>query len=248
MKVEILGVKIDRIFKKEALEKIREFLESGESHQIVTVNPEFIMTAQYDLEFRNILNQSTLSLPDGVGLILASWYLKKPLRERITGTDLVYEIAKIASENQKSIYFLGAGDDIAKKCALNLKKLYPSLLIRGVESGFRFHWWRLSEETLRKKINRSHAEILLVAYGAPKQEKWIYHNLPYFKNIRLAIGVGGAFDYISGQVKRAPETWRKLGLEWFWRLLSQPWRLNRIITATLKFPQAILKEKNNEKS
>lgn len=247
MKAEILGVKIDKINLEEVLEKIKKFVQSNQQYYIVTPNPEFLMAAQKDEEFKNILNKADLSLPDGVGLKLASWYLKNPIDQRITGTDLVWGIAKLAAQENYSLYLLGARPGIAEKVTLRLKKKNPGLKIAGFESGCLSKDERMSDERIIQQINGSQPDILLVSFGAPKQEKWIYHNLPRLSSVKLAMGVGGAFDFISGKVKRAPKLIRNLGLEWLFRLLIQPWRIQRILTATLRFSLAIIKSKNRQK-
>lgn len=248
MKIDILGVKIDRISLTDTLQKIKDYLNSDKLHLIVTPNPEFLVAAYYDQEFKNILNSADLAIPDGFGLKLAGLYLKKPLLDRITGTDLVYEIAKICSQEKKSIYFLGALPSIAEKAAINLKNQFPPLKIAGFESGFRTRFYfKLPDFLLLTKINRSKPDVLLVAYGAVKQEKWIAKHLKNMPSVKIAIGIGGAFDFISGEVKRSPRIIRQLGLEWFWRLIKQPWRFNRILTATFRFSHLVIKTKNHEK-
>lgn len=244
--MNILGVKIDNLTKPEVLQKISEFLQSDNQHQIVTVNPEFIMAAQHDDEFRNILNKADLSVADGVGLKFAAKRFGQALKERITGVDLVYEIAKIAEQNNKSIYLLGAKGKVPEKTVIKLLEKYPKLKIAGYETGYRHAWWKFSDEKLVSHIKRSQADILLVAFGHPKQEKWIYHNLPKMPLVKLAMGVGGAFDYISGHVKRAPQWMRSIGLEWLYRVIRQPWRLPRIMTAVVKFSWAVLKTKKEK--
>lgn len=241
MPLNILGVKIDNSVKSEVLQKISGFLQFDKSHQIVTVNPEFIMAAQYDDEFRAILNKADLSVADGVGIKFAARRFGQRLKERITGMDLVEEIARLAEQLNKSIYLLGGKHQVAEKTALKLLEKYPKLKIAGFESGYRHWWWKLSDEKIVSHIRRSQTDILFVAFGHPKQEKWIYHHLPKMPLVKLAMGVGGAFDYISGHVKRAPKWMRDLGLEWLYRLIRQPWRLPRIMTAVVRFSWAVLR-------
>jgi len=230
---KILGVKIDKVNLAEALAKIQAFLLVDELHQIVTVNPEFIMGAQKDDLFKRIINESFLAIPDGVGLQFAASFLGVKIGERLTGVDLTWEIAKIAAEKNYSIYLLGAKPGVGDMVKQKLELIYPNLKIAGTYAG------SPDEEGITDKINESEADILLVAFGAPGQEKFIYENKEKLK-VKLAMGVGGTFDYIAGIVPRAPEWLRNIGLEWFYRLVKQPQRLNRIITATIKFPLAVL--------
>ena len=248
MKTTILGIKIDQLSKEKVLETISGYLDSASPHFIITPNPEFLVAASADQEFKDVLNQADLAVPDGTGLMLAGKFLHKPLKERLTGTDLVYELADLCSRKQKSIYFLGAMPGIAEEAALNLKKQRPDLKIAGFESGFRTRFYfKLPDWLLLAKINRSKADVLLVAFGAGQQEKWIHRYLTKFSSVKVAMGIGGAFDFISGRVKRSPQFMRKLGLEWLWRLGHEPWRYNRIITATFRFGRLVLKDKKNAK-
>ena len=230
---KILGIKIDELSKDQVLKKILEFLKSNNInqnlHQIATVNPEFILAAQKDEEFKKVLNNTDLSVPDGVGLKFAGQYIG----ERITGVDLTWELAKIASTNDYSIFFLGAKEGIAKKAASIMKQKYPKLKIAGTYAG------NPNEKGIVKRINDVHADILLVAFGAPKQDKFIANN-KISLNVKVAMGVGGTFDYIAKIVPRAPKWMRSLGLEWFYRVIRQPSRIKRIFNATIKFPILVI--------
>ena len=233
---KILGVKIDRVSFSEALAKIQAFLMVDELHQVTTVNPEFIVTAQNDANFEEILNKSDLNVPDGFGLQCAAWFLGQKIDERITGVDLTWEIAKIAAENNYSIFFLGAAEGVAEIAAHRIKLLNPELKIAGTYSG------SPSEEGIVERINSTSADVLLVAYGAPRQEKFIAENKGQLK-VKLAMGVGGTFDYIAGIVPYAPIWMRKCGLEWLYRLFTQPKRAKRIFNAVIVFPYLVLKNK-----
>jgi len=240
MKLDILGVKIDNFSLIEVLNKILGFLSSTGQHQIATVNPEFIMAAQRDDEFRNILNKCDLNVADGFGIALAARRLGQKLIQRVTGVDLMWEIIKIAEQTGKSVFLLGAKKGVAERTAYKIQERYPGITITGAESGFRSWHRHFSDEKLVEIVNRRQPDILFVAFGQVKQEKWIYHNLPKVPSVKLAMGVGGAFDYISGRVKRAPKWMRSIGLEWLYRLIRQPWRLPRILTAVVKFSFAVL--------
>ena len=236
-KVKILGVKIDNLSFLATLKKIESFIESGKPHQIATVNSEFIMASQKDSEFKKILNAADLAVPDGIGPIFASGFLygrKNRLKERIAGIDLVWELAKIASEKGWSIYFLGAAPGVAKKTANRLRLIHRNLKIAGVSEGQP----KFSENQVIRDIKKSKANILLVAYGAPKQDEFIHNNLKKL-GAKVAMGVGGSFDFIIGKQIRAPKWLQKLGLEWLWRLIREPKRAGRIFTATVRFPWSV---------
>jgi N-acetylglucosaminyldiphosphoundecaprenol N-acetyl-beta-D-mannosaminyltransferase len=247
MKRNILGIKIDSLTFDEAIEKIDSLIVANKPSQVVTVNPEMVMAAQKDEEFRRLINQADLVVPDGFGIMLAAKFLGKPLRERITGVDLTWAIGKLAEDRGYSVFFLGAKAGVAKVTAERFKKLHPRLKIAGSYAG------SPDDQNTLAILKRTKPDILLVAFGAPKQEKFIYnliHNVSNFEfrisNFpRLSVGVGGTFDYIAGVYPYPPEWLRKLGLEWLFRLITQPWRWQRIMTATIKFPWAVLRSKLN---
>jgi len=224
--MEILGVKIDNLAIDEVLEKVEGFLKSDKQHYLVTPNPEFLVKAQKDEDFKKILNQADLAVPDGIGLIFASRFLGQSIKRRITGVDLMELFCQRAVQKKWPVFLMGAGPGVAEKAAKNLEKKYPGLKVgAGFEDVF------------------GEPEILFVALGAPKQEKWINENLSKMPSVKLAIGVGGAFDFISGRVRRAPKFIQIIGLEWFWRFSCQPWRAKRIYNAAVKFPWLVVKSK-----
>jgi len=239
MKTQILGVKIDSISFQEAIAKIDRFVCDKKSSQIVTVNPEFIMAAQKDRIFKKILNKADLAVADGFGLMMAASYLERPLKERITGVDLTWAICKLAEDRGYSVFLLGGTKGVAEKTAFRIKKIHPRLKVVGFYAG------KPNDQKTLNIIKKAKPDILFVAFGAPKQDKFIFdlnHSKDEF-HPSLSIGVGGTFDYIAGIVPRAPEWMRRLGLEWLYRLSKQPTRLNRIIIAVFKFPFAVFKQK-----
>jgi len=215
-RISILGVGVDNGSKQEVLEKITRLVADGKRHYIVTPNPEFVILAQKDKQFAKILAEADLAVPDGVGLVLASRLLygrKKSLRERVTGVDLMMEICRVANKRRWSVFFLGAGEGVAEKCARKFKERY-GLAVVGTHSGWAD---RLGDDenrlAIKKKIGLKGCHFIFVAYGAGKQEKWIKRNLAKIP-VKVAVGVGGAFDFLSGEVNRAPEIIRQFGLEW----------------------------------
>lgn len=237
-KIEILGIRISTLNREEALSKIKEFLSSRKKHFIVTPNPEIILAARNDEELFYILNSADLAISDGIGLKFASWLSGKNL-PRITGADLLKKILKLASEEGKRVGILNwkNGFSSRRDIVLALSKKYPGLKFE-VENIPREIKVGLSEEFLE-----SRPEILFVALGAPWQEKFIFHNLKKIPGLKLAIGIGGALDFITGKKKRAPKILRILGLEWLWRLLHQPNRSTRIFNAVIVFPFRLLRSK-----
>jgi N-acetylglucosaminyldiphosphoundecaprenol N-acetyl-beta-D-mannosaminyltransferase len=270
----ILGTRVDNLTKAEVLAKIQQLLLSNETgKQLVTTNPEFILAAQKDEEFRQIINDSWLSIADGYGIRLAAKYLdltqesgagsREPanffsrfwlpasnfllgmkvalwgalkkdkkldiIKETITGTDLVGEICKVLRDKRQEtrIFLLGGYGDTPKIVAEKLLQQFNNLTIDC--SVF-------EAENIIEKINSFQPAILFVALNHPKAQTWIDENLPKMPSVKLAVGVGGAFDYLSGKIKRAPESWRSNGFEWLYRLLHQPKRLKRIWQASASFP------------
>jgi N-acetylglucosaminyldiphosphoundecaprenol N-acetyl-beta-D-mannosaminyltransferase len=244
MSIKILGIKINKITNAEILNRIGSFLNSSEGHYIVTANPEIAILARKDREFRDIVNKADLVVPDGIGLVYASKIIsrKEALSERSQGVDLIYRIAKNFDNppGKLHLFFLGARGEGAKLTAQRIKRNFPNIEIAGFFGG------DSGEEGDRiavSIINQSKANIVFVAYGAPDQEKWIARNLKKMPTVRLAIGVGGAFDMISGKITRAPLWMRNAGLEWLWRLAKEPTRIGRIYNATIKFTWFILTNK-----
>jgi len=232
-RVTILGVPFDNKKNSEVLELILHKLSGTARHFfIATPNPEMLLEARKNHEFKKILQQTDLNIPDGFGIMLASKIVKTPLAERVTGTDLMQAICHRAPEGTK-IFLLGAAPGIAEKTKETLEKKFPHIKIVGTHSGSPAPE---EDQHILQLMNQSGAELLFVAFGAPKQEMWIARNLPHLTHIKIAMGVGGAFDFISGNVKRAPNWMRKIGLEWLYRLIKQPSRIGRIFNATIKFP------------
>jgi exopolysaccharide biosynthesis WecB/TagA/CpsF family protein len=238
-RLKILGVPVDAISYGEWMSQIGKWVRAGTgARHVCTVNPEFIIVARRDPIFFNILNRAAICVPDGVGLLWASRHLGAPLPERITGSDGVPLIARHAAEKGWKLFFLGAGKGIAERAAAILKAQHPQLFIAGTYGGSPAE---REEDSIVALINDSDADILLVAYGAPEQDKWIARNLPRLQ-VAMAMGVGGSFDFIAGVVPRAPQWMRDRGLEWLYRLLRQPWRLRRMLRLP-RFVLAVLRQK-----
>ncbi len=206
--------------------------------QIVTVNPEFIMAARRDPAFAAVLNNADLAVPDGIGLIWASRWRGRPLPERVAGVDLVERVAAVAARRGLPVYLLGAQAGVAAAAADVLVARYPGLIVAGTYAASPAPD---EDEAIVARINQAQASILFVAYGAPRQELWIQRNREHLK-LGVAVGVGGAFDFISGRSHRAPRWMQRLGLEWLHRLYHEPWRWRRML-ALPRFVWAVLREK-----
>jgi len=233
--VVILGVPVDNITEEEALAKLEAFIENGRPHQVVTVNPEFVVAAQSDAKFFQVLKGADLSLPDGVGLLWAARFLGTPLSERLAGVDTVRRIAGLAAERGYRLFLLGAAEGVAEATAMRLEEENPGLKVAGTYAGSPDPQ---EEEEIVEMVRAARPHALLVAYGAPQQDLWIHRNLGRL-GVPVVMGVGGAFDFISGKAKRAPGWMQRLGLEWLHRLLHQPWRWRRML-ALPKFVWLVL--------
>jgi N-acetylglucosaminyldiphosphoundecaprenol N-acetyl-beta-D-mannosaminyltransferase len=235
--VHILGIRVDDVTYDEALARMEEFIADGRPHQVTTVNPEFIMTAQEDPSFAQILNRAHLNLPDGQGLIWAASLLGVSLRERVTGVDTVVRLAQLSAEKGYSIFLLGAGEGVAAAAAQELQRRFPRLEIAGTYAGSPAPE---EDDRITERIRRANPHLLLVAYGAPHQEKWISRNMGRVA-VPVSMGVGGAFDFVSGAATRAPHWVQRLGLEWLYRLAHQPWRWRRML-ALPRFGLLVLRD------
>lgn len=239
MIVEILGVNVNQIGLPEIVSWINDHLEATAQNLVATVNPEFILAAQKNKAFRQILNSAELNTVDGFGLIVAGAVLKRKKLVRVTGVDLCEKLLA-GSCPQAKIYLLGGADAVAETVRIK----YADARIVGAESGGKLlaDKWELEDnEAVIKRINDSGANLLLVAFGQVKQEMWIDGNLSKMPNIKVAIGIGGTFDYLSGKIKRAPRWLRVIGLEWFYRLYKEPKRFQRIWNATAVFSWLMLR-------
>ncbi len=229
-RVSILGVEIDNIDLKEAVNRIDGYIEQKKPSLVVTVNPEIIMLARDDSHFKAYLREAQMVTPDGIGIIIAARLLGKPLKQRVTGIDLISALFERSAEKKYRFYLVGAKPGVAEKAAMNIRDRYPGVEITGIQHGY-FH----DDAPILDDIRRKAPEILLVALGMGKQEKWIRDRVQQ-SGIPVSIGVGGSFDVFAGETKRAPVWMRKAGLEWLYRLIKQPSRLGRM----LKLPGFLL--------
>ncbi|MBC7234265.1 MAG: WecB/TagA/CpsF family glycosyltransferase [Chloroflexi bacterium] len=209
----------------------------GHPHQVVTVNPEFVIRAQRDAAFNVVLKKAALALPDGVGLLWASRLLGKPLRERVAGSDMLPLIAALCARRGYRPYLLGAAPGVAERAAAVLQRDNPSLEIAGTYAGSPDP---SEEEAIVERVVKAAPDFLFVAYGAPQQDLWIFRNLQRLQ-VPVCMGVGGAFDFIAGVTPRAPLWMRERGLEWLYRLWRQPWRWRRML-ALPRFVYLVLRQ------
>jgi N-acetylglucosaminyldiphosphoundecaprenol N-acetyl-beta-D-mannosaminyltransferase len=235
MAIAILGVRVDDVTQAEAGEQVVQLVARGGAYQLASVNPEFIMQAQTDKAFAEVLARTTLNIPDGVGVLWAAQRLGQPLRERVTGVDLMTHLCALGARHKWRAYFLGARPGIAEVAAARLAAQYPGLIVAGTQAGSPHE----TDDAMQvAKIRQAAPQLLFVAFGAPAQDMWLARNLPSLtpspseKGLGegagvVGMGVGGAFDFVAGVQRRAPPWVQRAGLEWLFRLIQQPQRWRR---------------------
>lgn len=229
----VLGVPFNDVTVDQVLAQIAGWIdtEPDRLHQIVTANPEFLVAARRDVRFRSILCSADLATADGIGVLIGSRMLGRPIANRVTGVDLVEGLAS-DSDRRFRLFLLGAAPGIAARAAERLRACFSNVDIAGVWEGST----RPEDAAeILAQLSATRPNVLLVAYGAPKQDIWIdtYRNQLATCGIVVAIGIGGTLDYLAGTVPRAPKWVRRFGFEWLFRLIRQPWRWRRQLALPL---------------
>lgn len=231
MKTEILGVRFDNLTQQEAAQRGRQLLEEDKFHYVVTPNPEFLLAAEKDPEFRRVLNAADLVLPDGIGVVYSAKILGTPLKERVPGIEFAEAMLSALNDMGGRLYLLGAKPGVAEEAGRRICARYPALVLCGTHDGY-----FKDEQAILPEIAAAKPDLLFVCLGAPKQEKWMAR-WGRHTGSKLAIGLGGCLDVFAGNVQRAPERWQKLGLEWAYRLKKEPKRIGRMA----KLPLVLVK-------
>ncbi len=239
-RLNILGVGIDCIDSEEALTQIENFIADGNPHQVVTANAEIIYQANRNEKMRNVINQAQMVTADGSGVVWASKQLGRPLRQRVTGIDLVNSICEQSARKGWKLYILGSAPGVAATAAVNIRQKFPGCNIVGTHHGY---FNAKEEKQIVAELLQLQPDVLFVALGAPKQEYWIAEHMAQLQ-IPVSMGIGGSMDVLSGNVKRAPRWMQKMSLEWLYRLLIQPTRFKRVL-ALPKFMLAVKKQAKN---
>jgi N-acetylglucosaminyldiphosphoundecaprenol N-acetyl-beta-D-mannosaminyltransferase len=243
----VAGIPVANLSVEGALQRIRSLLMSYGNHFVVTANPEILVQAYKDKKYKIALQKANLILADGVGVVMASYLTKDRITQgRVTGVDLVERLISESTKYGYSLFLGGSTLNVLQKATHNLFYKYGKINIAGMSDSIRFKSLDDIDNNnsleFVKQINSSKADILLLALGHPKQELWIANNLGLL-NTKVCIGVGGSFDYLSNDVKRANTIVRLLGLEWLTRLVRQPSRVLRIMNAVFVFPCMFLFER-----
>mgnify|MGYP000248275196 CR=1 FL=1 len=222
MRTDVLGVGFDDLTMAEAVERGMELVRSPGPHYVVTPNPEIVEVCREDSGARAAVNGADLVLPDGIGVIKGAAMLGTPLKERTPGVEFATHLMDKLAEEGKSLYLLGAKPGVAEAAAAKLTDMYPGVVIAGTSDGY-----FTDDKPVIEKINASNPDFLMVCLGSPKQENWMASNAGRL-SCGLMAGLGGSLDVLAGNVQRAPEAWRKLGLEWLYRVIKEPKRIGRI--------------------
>ena len=237
-KADILGCSVDTMNMEGVVAQIKQYLSQGISAHIITLNAEIVYSAQKDLELKRLINSAALVTPDGIGTVWAGRVLGYEIPERVTGIDLLHRLCRESLRAGWGISLLGAAPGVAEQAAEKLREDYPGIKITGVQHGY------FQEEeipAILHSINEQAPDVLLVALGAPRQEFWIRKHQREL-GVPICIGVGGSFDVVAGNKKRAPELMIKMNLEWLYRLFKEPQRLQRQLVLPL-FMTLVIKQR-----
>ena len=222
MRTDVVGTAFDDFTLEEAVQNCMSIIESGGKGYVATPNPEIVMLAKKSAALAAALENAAMVLADGVGITIGAKIIGRPLRARIPGIDFMSAVFEKMAASGKSVFLFGAKPGIAEKAGERLAEQY-GLLIAGTADGY-----FTDSEHIINKVNEAAPDVLVVCLGAPKQELWMVENLERL-NVKVCVGLGGALDVYSGEVKRAPAAFRKMGLEWFYRLITDPRRIKRMI-------------------
>lgn len=224
-RLKVLNIWVDPLDRNMARKRVLAFLQEGNRpHSIFASNPEKSFSVPKDPDLLSAFENADILLPDGIGIVLAARILHGSRFPRIPGSEFIFDICDIASQKGYSIFIYGASEEVNRASTDIIQNQFPHLRIAGRANGY------ISDNdmpSLVDSINKSKAEILFLALGSPKQEKWFIKYKDSLKNVRICQGIGGTLDTIGGTVKRAPVAWCNLGLEWLYRLLSEPSRIKR---------------------
>ena len=234
--MSLLGLPVHAVDMESALAHIDGFIAARTTHHIITADASMLVMAQDDAELRNIIAHAELVTPDSVGVLWAAKRLQTPLAERVSGVVIVEKLCALSANHNYKLFFLGAAPGVAQQAAERMTAKYPGCRIVGTRDGF---FQPADVPQICEEIKSAAPDILCVALGIPKQEKWI-HTHRAALGVPVLIGVGGTLDVLSGTVKRAPVLFQKLHLEWLWRVISNPKKISKVMLLP-RFVRLILK-------
>jgi len=234
----LFGLNIDRVNMDETVGLIDKYIAQKSPRQIVTLDSSMIVIAKGDRQLHDIVEHADLVTPDGAGVIWASKLLGKPILNRVSGVDLVSQVCEMSAARGITVYFLGAAPGVADEAAENLRKKHPGAKIVGTRHGF---FSDADEPLIVADIAAKRPDVLFVAFGIPKQEKFI-QKYKSSLGASVCVGIGGSFDVHSGRVRRAPVWMQEAGLEWLFRLIQNPKKFSKVMTLP-KFVMLALRTK-----
>ncbi|MCM3716143.1 WecB/TagA/CpsF family glycosyltransferase [Alkalihalobacillus oceani] len=240
--VSVLGVDFLHTTMNEMIARLSGHLEREEKAFVVTANPEIVLHAQEDEAYRTYLAKASYITADGIGVVKAAGLLGDPLPERVTGFDMFLSLLEVANERKFSVYLLGAKEEVLEKTIAAIERQFPQVEVAGSHHGY-FDW---DSTEIEDEIRLKKPDLVFLALGFPRQEKWIAERYDQFEK-GIFMGIGGSFDVLAGEVKRAPVFWQKIHLEWFYRLVKQPSRWRRMLALPV-FAGRILREKRKRTS
>jgi N-acetylglucosaminyldiphosphoundecaprenol N-acetyl-beta-D-mannosaminyltransferase len=236
--VSIYGIRVCKLNKQQTIEWLEQAIANRQTTQVITANPIMLMTALEQPKYMAMMQRAELIVPDGAGLVWAASYIGKPVAEKVAGIDLMHELLALGEVKGWRIYLLGTSPEIIQVTAGKLKERYPKLQLVGVRDGY---FEENEDETIVRHIRETSPDILLVGRSADKQEPWIDQYKEKL-GVPVIMGIGGSFDVLSGKLKRAPKLFIRFRLEWFYRLLQEPWRYRRMLLLP-KFVVKVIRDK-----
>ncbi|NRF96033.1 WecB/TagA/CpsF family glycosyltransferase [Paenibacillus frigoriresistens] len=237
-KVHIYGVPISKMSMDQTVAYLTNVIEQRQPHQVITANPIMVMAAQEDPAYLSMMQRAELIVPDGTGVVWAAKYVGEPVVERVPGYDLIHELMKVGESKGWKVYLLGASNEVIQAAAEKLRTTYPRIKLVGVRDGY---FKDEQDAEVIQDILDAAPDILLVGRSAANQEPWIGKYKQQI-GVPVMMGVGGSFDVLSGKLKRAPVLFQKLRLEWFYRLMQEPWRYKRMLLLP-KFALKVMRDK-----
>lgn len=239
-KVHIFGVPISKLGFKDTISLLMKAVESRKPHQVITANPIMVMAAQDNASYMAMMKKAEIIVPDGAGVVWAAGYVGNPVQERVPGIEIMQELLNIAEARGWKVYLLGASPEVIQAAADRIRADHPKIVMAGVRDGY---FGADQDQEVIAEIRAADPELLFVGRSADKQEPWIAKYKDEL-GVPVIMGVGGSFDVISGKLKRAPKLFRQLRLEWFYRLLQEPYRYKRMLVLP-KFAMKVIREKEN---
>ena len=238
-RVNFIGIPLDNLSMSETLDKIENAIFGNKQIHHCVINAGKVVRMQSDKKLQESVIGADIINADGMSIVWAAWFLGHKIKERVTGIDLMENLVELAHKNKYKCFFLGAKQHVVKNIADHYSEKYSSQIIAGYRNGY---FDNEQEKMIIDQIIKSKANLLFVAMTSPKKENFLNKYKAELKSINLIMGVGGSFDVISGEVKRAPLFIRKIGLEWFYRLAQEPRRMwRRYLIGNLKFIIIIFK-------